>query len=280
MVVAGAGPVYLWKGRYHCDELRQRVSHFLLKGVGVAETINLDKGQEYATLRAELLEAKRYVFERPLAIAAAAVAAVGLKDKSEALIAALPLAVSLLTLFNFSFTLNRLQSASRISAYIQLVLEPSAAYPWIGWETSLRLYRKWLKKLIRKGRREAAKFVEQNVERDAVPDALMYYPMIYSFHLALAGGSIITSIFQLTHPVGVLVVIGNCAAIGVGLILIAQFWERRPERVRSSIEKNIVIWKFAFSEWELMLKTHQIQDAHDDGTFVRNRVSDGEISEP
>jgi hypothetical protein len=44
-----------------------------------------------------------------------------------------------LLVFNFWFTINRLGSAARIVAYIQVVLE--AGRPWRGWETSLRSYR-------------------------------------------------------------------------------------------------------------------------------------------
>jgi hypothetical protein len=104
----------------------------------IAET-RISRDQEYATLRGELLEAKRFVFERPLAIAA--LAAAGLHVSEASIQLALPLAVALLTLFDW-FTVNRLQSASRIAAYIQLVLEPSSICQWHGWETSLREYRR------------------------------------------------------------------------------------------------------------------------------------------
>ena len=87
---------------------------------------------EYDTLRNELLEAKRHIFERPLIIAALTAAGLQFLDKPFAL--ALPSVVALLTLFNFWFTLNRIQSANRIVAYIQLVLEPSAKLQWIGWD--------------------------------------------------------------------------------------------------------------------------------------------------
>jgi hypothetical protein len=85
---------------------------------------HIEASQEYNTLRQELLEAKRYVFERPLAIAA--VAAIGLQSFEKPQHIALPFALSLLTLFNYWFTVNRLQSAARIVAYINLVLEPTA----------------------------------------------------------------------------------------------------------------------------------------------------------
>jgi hypothetical protein len=40
----------------------------------------IEPNQEYQTLRQELLEAKRYVFERPLAIAAVAAAGIRVFD--------------------------------------------------------------------------------------------------------------------------------------------------------------------------------------------------------
>ena len=64
---------------------------------------------EYQSLRQELLDSKKYVFERPLAIAA--LAAAGIQYYGKPLHIVLPLAVALLTLFNFWFTVNRLLSA-------------------------------------------------------------------------------------------------------------------------------------------------------------------------
>ncbi len=143
--------------------------------------------QEYDTLRHELLEAKRYVFERPLAIAAFATAGVQFLDKSPAIV--LPPVVLALTIFNFWFTVNRLQSAGRIIAYIQLVLEPSSSISWVGWETSLRRYRQWLKATP-----DASSYVEARMDSSAVPDGLMYFPALYNFHVALTGAAILAAL--------------------------------------------------------------------------------------
>src|SRR5438552_2049956 len=155
----------------------------------MASDSRIDPAHEYNSLRQELLEAKRYVFERPLAITA--LAAIGLQVFDKPQHVALPMAVALLTLFNFWFTINRLQSASRIVAYIQLVLEPSATHQWIGWETSLRYYRTWLKS------QERTAYVDAKVDRTAAPDALMYYPPVYYFHGALIAVAVVAALVQL-----------------------------------------------------------------------------------
>jgi uncharacterized membrane protein len=197
----------------------------------------IDPGQEYNTLRQELLEAKRYVFERPLAITA--LGAIGLQVFDKPQHVALPVAVALLTLFNFWFTVNRLQSAARICAYIQLVLEPSATHRWEGWETSLRQYRTWLKSLPTP---QASKHVDTLMVVAAAPDALMYYPPVYYFHCALMlfsalGGlvqfSLETAVWSRTLSLG-------AGALAAWSIVYLSRW--RPSRLRLSIERNRVIW--------------------------------------
>lgn len=84
-------------------------------------SVHIGQKEEYQTLRQELLESKRYVFERPLLIGAAGIAALGAFREIQA--AVVPLVMVGLLLFNLWFTVNRLRSASRIVAYIQLQLE-------------------------------------------------------------------------------------------------------------------------------------------------------------
>jgi hypothetical protein len=197
--------------------------------------------REYDTLRNELLEAKRHVFERPLVIAALAAAGLQFLDKPFALV--LPSVVALLTIFNFWFTLNRVQSANRIVAYIQLVLEPAAKLQWIGWESSLRKYRRWLK-----ANPDARTFIDAQLDHTAVPDALMYYPALYYFHFALmisvllaSGGLLIQqpSWWRFVFFLPTLLVAGRS---------LKYFTRWTPNRLRASIERNRVIWKNVLGE--------------------------------
>ncbi len=61
---------------------------------------------EYNTLREELLQAKKYIFERPLVIVALGVG--GIKIVPGAYWALLPLVLSGVLLYNFWFTANRI----------------------------------------------------------------------------------------------------------------------------------------------------------------------------
>ncbi|MCG8459848.1 MAG: hypothetical protein MI919_26510 [Holophagales bacterium] len=190
--------------------------------------------EEYQSLRQELLESKRYVFERPLLIAAAGIAALGAFKDVQA--APVPLVITGLLLFNLWFTVNRLRSSSRIVAYIHLQLEGQPLAPWCGWETSLRLYRKWLK------REDAETIIQRELDRDAVPDGLMYYPALHRLHLGIALLALIGSGFVLVDsrsPVSI--------ACSVGTFLLV-FWfgihavRYRPGRMRALVERNCVIW--------------------------------------
>lgn len=191
---------------------------------------------EYDTLRNELLEAKRHVFERPLVIAALAAAGLQFFDKPFALV--LPSVVALLTIFNFWFTLNRVQSANRIVAYIQLVLEPSAKLQWIGWESSLREYRRWLK-----ANADARPFIDAQLDHTAIPDALMYYPALYYFHFTLMISALLASgglLIQVPNWWRFVFFLPTLLVAGRSL---KYFTRWTPNRLKASIERNRVIWQ-------------------------------------
>jgi hypothetical protein len=196
---------------------------------------------EYDTLRNELLEAKRHVFDRPLVIAALAAAGLQFLDKPFALV--LPSVVALLTIFNFWFTLNRVQSANRIVAYIQLVLEPSAELPWIGWESSLREYRRWLKT-----NPDARTFVDAKLDDTAIPDALMYYPALYYFHLALMSSAVLASGGLLIQQPNRWRFIFFLPTLLLASQSIKYFTRWKPDRLKASIERNRVIWQNVLGE--------------------------------
>ena len=128
---------------------------------------------EYETLRSELLEGKKYVFERPILIITAALASIQLLDNEQ--IIYLPPVVIWLLSFNLWFSVNRMGSIARIAAYIQLVLENEQS-TWYGWETSLRKYRKWLKE-------KNLNVKKIKINDDSVYDSLGYFPVIFHVHL-------------------------------------------------------------------------------------------------
>ncbi|MCD4655939.1 MAG: hypothetical protein K8S87_00195 [Planctomycetes bacterium] len=82
---------------------------------------------EYSTLRCEIIQGKKYVFERPLLIFTLSIAALNFMDKS--LVAYLPAMAIGFIMFNLWFTVNRSKSTARIVAYIQIELEEKAWIP-------------------------------------------------------------------------------------------------------------------------------------------------------
>ncbi len=203
----------------------------------MSEHAKLGPAQEYAALRDELNQSRQYVFERPIVIVGAGIGVLTAADVEYG--AALPAFLTGLLLFNYWFTINRLMSASRIVAYIQVVLEGDAA--WKGWETSLREYRMWIKDDPKEKRR----IVEGELDHNAVPDALMYYPPIYQLHIVLVGLcmaiGLVSGIKQPTVP--------NTVALVVLVLLATVFaghcWKWKPSKMRGLIERNVVIWQHA-----------------------------------
>ncbi len=198
----------------------------------------ITQSQEYETLREELNQSKRYVFERPLAIFGVGVALMTTDaDGYRAVLAAF---VGSILLFNYWFTVNRLMSSARIVAYIYAVLEGDA--PWRGWETSLREYRIWLSTEPR-----AKAIVDADLERDgsAIPDALMFYQPIYLMHIVLLAFSVVAcAIFAVACSN-----VFNWAAFVSIAVLAGVFanycYRWTPQKMRSLIERNVIIWNYA-----------------------------------
>ena len=196
--------------------------------------------QEYDTLRAELSESKKYVFERPLVIVGVGLGLLTTGAVTYGVVLAALL--SGLLLFNFWFTVNRLMSAARIVAYIQVVLESGAE--WIGWETSLREYRIWIKTEL-----NAKQIVEDDLKKvsAAIPDALMYYPPIYQLHIGLVIVSIIAGAaltVDAPNPINILA----CAPLVTFAAMFAYYCRKwTPSTMRSLIERNVIIWTYALS---------------------------------
>lgn len=195
----------------------------------------ISPAQEYDTLRDELNQSKKYVFERPLLIAGVGVALLTAEGVQYG--AALPASFTGLLLFNYLFTINRLRSASRIVAYIQVVLEGETE--WRGWETSLREYRIWKKD----NSKVEEQIMKSELNQTAVPDALMYYPPIYLIHIAFVTLCLIAGFLLMIKQPNVL----NIAATVVLVLLVGVFakccWKWRPSKMKCLIERNVVIWQ-------------------------------------
>jgi hypothetical protein len=115
---------------------------------------------EYESLRNELNENRKYVFERPLIIFTAACIFFDYVSKTE-YVMLFPCLIILLLIFNLHFTANRLNSNARIIAYIRLFIEKRHPKNF-QWETFLEAYRF-------KGEMKGLK----------------YYPLIFYFHITL-----------------------------------------------------------------------------------------------
>ena len=199
----------------------------------------ISPGQEYDSLRDELAQSKKYVFERPLVIVVVGLGFMTAKVGTYSAI--LPPVLVALLIFNFWFTVNRLMSAARIVAYIHVVLEKNAK--WEGWETSLRKYRIWLKK----DKLKAKGIVEDELEKvsSAIPDSLMYYPPIYQLHIVLVFVSLTASITWATKSSNLIAIFALLVLLLLVVIFIHYCLKWKPRKMRSLIERNIIIWSYA-----------------------------------
>lgn len=198
------------------------------------------RSQEYSTLREELLQAKRYVFERPLLIVALGVG--GLTTLEIEYSAALGLVLASLILFNFRFTVNRLMSAARIVAYVQLELEKGTTESWSGWESSLRYYRKWLKQDPAAAKAE----VEAAMDKQAVPDAMLHYPPIYQLHMALMAAATVGSVAVTVVAPSIVNIVCSVGVLALAANFGAASNRYRPSVISALIERNRVIWSRVF----------------------------------
>lgn len=201
----------------------------------------ISQANEYATLREELLQAKRYVFERPLVIVALGIGFLTTLEMKYA--GALALVLASLIVFNFWFTVNRLMSAARIVAYIQLALEEFAADKWIGWESSLRYYRKWLKR----DSSLANILVDKEMDKDAIPDAMLHYPPIYQLHIAIMAACGLAAIILAVLSPSTVNSISITGVFCLNCIFIRDCRKYRPAFISTLIERNRVIWIHVFA---------------------------------
>jgi hypothetical protein len=197
------------------------------------------RSAEYVALRDELQQNKQYVFERPLIIiTAAGVASVQLSGEPSVVL--LPLLLVVLLLVNLWFTVNRLRSLARIAAYIAVVLEPLTDDKWIGWERSLRIYRKWMKT---HSLEERTKILESHIESSAIPDAMMFYPAIYWLHIATVVIALAVSGLLVVQSPGILEIVSLSITLLAGLVFAGYcIGPHHPSKMRDLIEVQRAIW--------------------------------------
>jgi len=199
---------------------------------------------EYTTLRDEILQNKKYVFERPLLIIAAAGVA-SFKLSGEPSLALLPALFIFVLLSNLWFTVNRLQSNARIIAYISLVLESDHPFNWTGWENALRTYRIWKKK----NGAEGVERVQNRVVANAVPDAMMFYPALWLVHIAAVLIAVVSSGFATANNLRLPTVLAFGLTILTSIVFfIYSFGPNRPKHMRGLIENQRAMWETIFEE--------------------------------
>jgi hypothetical protein len=205
------------------------------------------RSDEYKFLRQEHEANRKLVFERPILIVAATLAAAfGTAERGS-----LGLTVPFLSVlvFNLWFTFNRLESSARIVAYIQLIHEGDAKLPWIGWENAVRRYRRWLFDV----ERGAAKSPTTDGEVRQF-DSMAFYGPIFSFHVIL--GIIVTGVlvarsdalhrFGLgtSDPGDIWKLFGVVGAVLMFVVFAARF---RPGKVRHLTEWKRRAWMEVFN---------------------------------
>lgn len=217
------------------------------------QAFGFSKAEEYKSLRDELRESKQYVFERPLLAITAILAAAQFVDKHQ--LAFLPfVAISLLT-FNFWFTVNRLRSSSRIVAYVQIVIENVNHENWIGWENFLRYQRIWLKQ----NEKDFSAIISKYIEKDAVPDALFYYPAIFNFHVAVVVVSCIASVAFAYRELSVTNLLALAATISASVYFLSSTIISRPSKMKGLLEEYRIITLEVLK----YIKKHEKQEANE-----------------
>ena len=194
---------------------------------------------EYTTLRNELLQNKQYVFERPLLIVTVVgVASVQLSNQPSVVL--LPILLVFVLMVNLWFSVNRLRSIARIAAYIEVVLESVKDNKWIGWEKSLRLHRKWMKKCSPK---ERAELLKPHIEQSAIPDSMMFYPPIYWLHIAMVVLALMVSCISVIGTPDSLQIIAFSSTLLISFVFAGYcIGPYSPRKMRNLIEVHRAIW--------------------------------------
>lgn len=204
---------------------------------------------EYESLRSELLENKRYVFERPLAVMAVAGIA-GLQLKANPYVVAILSFLIWVLLVNLWFTVNRLRSNARIIAYLNLAMEPHNTIEWIGWESSLRLHRRWMKIYEHKDKERDAE-IRKFMDKEASPDSMVFYPVMLGLHFVPVLFSVAASLLLLrgnNGPVSMMLCVVTILSALVFVGFVVGPWN--PTKMTGLIEQHRATW-LAVNNWYL-----------------------------
>lgn len=193
---------------------------------------------EYESLRQEVLQNKKFVFERPLVlIGATGLAASQLSSNPAALI--LPALLIALLFLNLWFTVNRLKSTARIVAYICLVLESSEKV-WIGWENALQKYRLWMKANTQKAQKN---FISSQCNLEGVSDTMWFYHILLWLHIVpVCVGLLVSSLYAIVNP-GLSEIVGFVLTLVLSIIFsIACVYQFHPNKMCGLIDIQRVVW--------------------------------------
>ena len=150
------------------------------------------KLHEYDSLRAELRENKRFIFER------AAITIIGIlaliKIVGEPVIYILPTVAIGLLVYNLLFTTTRFKSSAHIVAMLIRFHEGDLKKEWIGWETYLFYYRTFIKndKVRERVTKEMHDRFKKNLNR-----YLFNYDRIFAFHIYTILGFMLFSFYSI-----------------------------------------------------------------------------------
>lgn len=207
--------------------------------------------EEYKFLRTEHENNRKFVFERPLVIVIGMLAAIiNIKASNNNTLILLPILFLIILWFNIWFTHNRVQSSSRIVAYIQLFHETQEYnVSWVGWENALLEYRKLI---CPKGNLKKLKILLKNEPESF--DSSGFYSPIFFFHIfcgilftpliliqcGLLKKDFASIILQIeTSPLIFLIII----VMSIFLIALLKY---SPPKVKKAIVNERVTWEYVF----------------------------------
>jgi hypothetical protein len=205
--------------------------------------------EEFNALRQELDNTRQFVFERPLFIVTASAAAIALVDKP--FFAGLPPVAVGLLLANLWFTVDRMQSLSRIAAYIEIELEPGSEEKdygkWVGWETCLRAFRSWI---VENKENLDGIIAAESAKLDHFPVAAGYYPTILWMHVVASAVALLISLAYAVANHGAVEILAFFLTLALVLWLGDFGWRNRPEITGRCIGETRIIWEKVFQKMQ------------------------------
>jgi len=213
----------------------------------VVKRRNVDKSLEYSSLREEHHTNRKFVFERPLIIVGVALAA-AYKIPDGTNLQFVPLPFLALLLFNLWFTFNRMMSSARIVSYIQIMHEEKEHKDkFIGWENSLRKFRKWCHSGDGSHRK-----VKKNIKCNTPYRSMGFYNPVFIFHIIFGFmGVLIVTLYPKGFNEGILSYEGQEQYWGLANVLLflvffvfcTNYW---PTKLSKEIEVSRRVWMKVF----------------------------------